>query len=172
MEFKNKYIYTQQMFREFIKYYKYRYLHIGIIFLIISTIFCLFIANKFGLVNIKFVFSMIGMVVLLLLVNFLYTLESEILYKNSLEEEGILETEVEFTNKIVVKIGKNKKYFDYEDITSIYNLKGICILTIGKTNGIILKKNGFYLGDYADFLHFIKSKCNKVKKLGLILQEY
>lgn len=169
MEFKNKYIYTQQMFREFVKYYKYRYLHTGIIFLIVSTVFCLFVASKFDLVNIKFVLCMFGMIILLFLMNFLYSLESEILYKNSLDEEGILETEVEFTDKIIVKIGKNKEYFDYEDITSIYNLKGICILTIGKTNGIILKKNGFYLGDYADFLHFIKIKCNEVKKLEIAL---
>jgi|GEM_PF-4754213 len=169
MEFKNKYIYTQQMFREFVKYYKYRYLHTGIIFLIVSTVFCLFIASKFDLVNIKFVLCMFGMIILLFLMNFLYSLESEILYKNSLDEEGILETEVEFTDKIIVKIGKNKEYFDYEDITSIYNLKGICILTIGKTNGIILKKSGFYSGDYADFLHFIKIKCNEVKKLEIAL---
>lgn len=169
MEFKNKYIYTQQMFREFVKYYKYRYLHTGIIFLIVSTVFCLFVASKFDLVNIKFVLCMFGMIILLFLMNFLYSLESEILYKNSLDEEGILETEVEFTDKIIVKIGKNKEYFDYEDITSIYNLKGICILTIGKNNGIILKKNGFYLGDYADFLHFIKIKCNEVKKLEIAL---
>ncbi|WP_338947782.1 hypothetical protein [Fusobacterium varium] len=106
MEFKNRYIYTQQMFREFVKYYKYRYLHAGIIFLIGSTVFCLFIANKFDLVNIKFVLCMIGMIILLFLINFLYTLESEILYKNSLDEEGILETEVEFTDRIIVKIGK------------------------------------------------------------------
>ena len=86
MEFKNRYIYTQQMFREFVKYYKYRYLHAGIIFLIGSTVFCLFIANKFDLVNIKFVLCMIGMIILLFLINFLYTLESEILYKNSLDE--------------------------------------------------------------------------------------
>ncbi|MEQ3308526.1 YcxB family protein [Fusobacterium varium] len=169
MEFKNRYIYTQQMFKEFVKYYKYRYLHAGIIFLIGSTVFCLFIANKFDLVNIKFVLCMIGMIILLFLINFLYTLESEILYKNSLDEEGILETEVEFTDRIIVKIGKNKKYFDYEDINSIYNLKGICILMIGKTDGIILKKNGFYSGDYTEFLHFIKEKCNEVKKLEVIL---
>ncbi|HBJ78020.1 MAG: YcxB family protein [Fusobacterium varium] len=169
MEFKNRYIYTQQMFREFVKYYKYRYLHAGVIFLIGSTVFCLFIANKFDLVNIKFVLCMIGMIILLFLINFLYTLESEILYKNSLDEEGILETEVEFTDRIIVKIGKNKKYFDYGDINSIYNLKGICILMIGKTDGIILKKNGFYSGDYTEFLHFIKEKCNEVKKLEVIL---
>ncbi len=169
MEFKNKYIYTQQMFREFVKYYKYRYLHGGIIFLIGMTVFCLFIANKFGLVDVKFVLCMIGMIILLALINFLYTLESEILYKNSLDEKGLLETEVDFTDRITVKIGKNKEYFDYEDITSLYNLKGICILMIGKTNGIILKKNGFYSGDYVDFLHFIRMKCSEVKKLGTIL---
>ena len=42
MEFKNKYIYTQQMFREFVKYCKYRYLHSGIIFLTIMTVFYLY----------------------------------------------------------------------------------------------------------------------------------
>ena len=152
MEFKNKYIYTQQMFREFVKYCKYRYLHGGIV-----------------VADAKFVICMIGMIVLLALINFLYTLESEIIYKNSLEEKGLLETEVDFTDRITVKIGENKEYFDYEDITSLYNLKGICILMIGKTNGIILKKNGFYSGDYVDFLHFIRMKCSEVKKLGTIL---
>lgn len=169
MEFKNKYIYTQQMFREFVKYCKYRYLHGGIVFLTIMTVFCLAIANKFGVADAKFVICMIGMIVLLALINFLYTLESEIIYKNSLEEKGLLETEVDFTDRITVKIGENKEYFDYEDITSLYNLKGICILMIGKTNGIILKKNGFYSGDYVDFLHFIRMKCSEVKKVGTIL---
>lgn len=169
MEFTNKYTYTQQMFREFVKYCKYRYLHSGIIFLTIMTAFCLAIANKFGVADIKFVICMIGMIILLALINFLYTLESEIIYKNSLEEKGLLETEVDFTDRIIVKIGDNKEYFDYEDITSLYNLKGTCILMIGKTNGIILKKNGFYSGDYVDFLHFIKMKCSEVKKLGTIL---
>lgn len=169
MEFKNKYIYTQQMFREFVKYCKYRYLHSGIVFLTIMTVFCLAIANKFGVADIKFVICMIGMIVLLALINFLYTLESEIIYRNSLEEKGILETEIDFTDRIIVKRGEDKEYFDYEDITSLYNLKGICILMIGKTNGIILKKNGFYSGDYVDFLHFIKMKCSEMKKLGTIL---
>ena len=169
MEFTNKYTYTQQMFREFVKYCKYRYLHSGIIFLTIMTVFCLAIANKFGVADIKFVICMIGMIILLALINFLSTLESEIIYKNSLEEKGLLETQVDFTDRIIVKIGDNKKYFDYEDITSLYNLKDTCILMIGKTNGIILKKNGFYSGDYVDFLHFIKMKCSEVKKLGTIL---
>lgn len=127
------------------------------------------IANKFGVADIKFVICMIGMIILLVLINFLYTLESEIIYRNSLEEKGLLETEVDFTDRIIVKIGESKEYFDYEDITSLYNLKGTCILMIGKTNGIILKKNGFYSGDYVDFLHFIKMKCSEVKKLGTIL---
>ena len=121
MEFKNKYIYTQQMFREFVKYCKYRYLHSGIIFLTIMTVFCLAIANKFGVADIKFVICMIGMIILLVLINFLYTLESEIIYRNSLEEKGLLETEVDFTDRIIVKIGESKEYFDYEDRKNKWN---------------------------------------------------
>ena len=123
MEFKNKYIYTQQMFREFVKYCKYRYLHGGIVFLTIMTVFCLAIANKFGVADAKFVICMIGMIVLLALINFLYTLESEIIYKNSLERKRTFRNRGRFYRQNNSKIGENKEYFDYEDITSLYNLK-------------------------------------------------
>jgi hypothetical protein len=58
---------------------------------------------------------------------------------------------------------KSESTHQYAQITKIYETKDLIILSLGWLVGIPLKKDGFTLGNYQEFIKFLQKKCPGVR---------
>ena len=58
-------------------------------------------------------------------------------------------------------LGSNKSetFFDYAQVSRIYDTKNLTVLRMGKHVGIVLSKDGFTTGTFGDFIDFIRAQC-------------
>lgn len=73
------------------------------------------------------------------------------------------ETLVQIGEQVRLKEGKCDITFDYQQITEIYFLPKIYVLMFGKSNGVMMKSDGFTLGNSEDFRKFITERCPNAK---------
>lgn len=75
------------------------------------------------------------------------------------------ETIVRFDDKITVIEEPAQLSFSYDQVEKIMVYNVICVLMVSKSNGIVLKKDGFGEKSFQEFLEFINEKCvNKNKQ--------
>lgn len=75
------------------------------------------------------------------------------------------QTIVRFDDKITVIEEPASVSFSYEQVEKIMVYNVICVLMVSKSNGIVLKKDGFGEKSFDEFLSFINERCvNKNKQ--------
>ena len=75
------------------------------------------------------------------------------------------ETIIRFDDKITVTEEPAQVSFTYEQVEKIMVYNIICVLMVSKSNGIVIKKDGFGEKSFDEFLAFINEKCvNKNKQ--------
>ena len=70
-------------------------------------------------------------------------------------------TNIKFSNNIVMNEGKVHLEFEYSQITKIVDTKNFIVLKTSEQSAILVFKNGFLKGSETEFLKFIKEKTNK-----------
>lgn len=70
-------------------------------------------------------------------------------------------TDIKFSNNIVMNEGKVHLEFEYGQITKIVYTKNFIVLKTSEQSAILVLKNGFLKGNETEFLKFIKEKTNK-----------
>ena len=73
------------------------------------------------------------------------------------------ETNIIFDDKIYIREGSLSINIEYSQIKKFYKLKSCYVLIIGKSNGIIVDKNGFVNGTIDYFFTLIKQQCTNLK---------
>lgn len=67
---------------------------------------------------------------------------------------------ISFAEKIhITSSNKSESFFDYSQITRIYETKHLVILKISRTLNVILDKSNFTIGEIENFEKFISLKC-------------
>lgn len=73
------------------------------------------------------------------------------------------ESIIQFGDKITLLEGTFSLTLEYAQILKIYALKHSYILMFGKSNAILLRRDGFTIGSFEEFVPFIQSTC-RLKK--------
>ncbi len=64
-------------------------------------------------------------------------------------------------NEVVVSDGINRSVFRYIDIKRLIETPNLYCMMIDKSNGIILKKDSFTVGNFGTFREFAEASCDK-----------
>ncbi len=72
------------------------------------------------------------------------------------------ETVILFGDKITMEEGSYKKTIEYHQVYRIFDLPHLYVLMFGKTNGMLVEKDSFTIGDFPSFHGFIAKKCVNV----------
>lgn len=58
-------------------------------------------------------------------------------------------------------LGSNKSetFFDYAQVTRIFDTKRLLVLRVGKHLGVVVGKDGFTTGTFGEFIDFLRAKC-------------
>lgn len=102
------------------------------------------------------------------IIAFISAILTPIITIKQLEETGkrlnngnLEKTNVKFSDNIVMNEGKVHLEFEYSQILKIVDTKNFIVLKTSEQSAILVFKNGFLIGNEAEFLKFIKEKTNK-----------
>ena len=158
--YKNTTKYTKEAYEKFLTFHQKKFglkYKIGTVIGVILLVFC-------AIMNFRYGSTLIGMVFLLGITGFLiYRYNNPI--KKIMKERNSdkIKNEREFTfsfySSYIKIVGeKVKSNVRYWHLKKVYEDKGFIYLYIDEEHAFVLKKDGFSIGNYKDFMSFIKKK--------------
>ncbi len=161
IQYENKITLTKDVFYESVKVaYDKPFNIIAIIWAVVLA----FIALLEFIIGNYIYFSILIMLVIFVLFykNILYKIYSNNHFKQKTLLNGgdLMQETISFAEKIhITSSNKSESFFDYSQITRIYETKHLVILRISRTLDVILDKSNFTIGDIENFEKFIPLKC-------------
>jgi hypothetical protein len=159
--FENKITLTKEVFYESIKALfgkPFRILAIlWSIGLIIIALFELCLGNF-----IYFIINILLVIFILFYENILFKFyaNKRLKQKTLLNNGDLMQETIGFSERIqVTSSNKSESFFNYAQITRIYETKHLLILRISRTLNVNLDKNNFTIGNIEEFEKFISFKC-------------
>lgn len=159
--YENKITLTKDAFYESVKAaYDRPFTIIAIIWAVVLVLTALL---EFSIGNYFYFFILILLTIFILFYkNILYMIYSNNHFKQNVLLNGghFMQETISFAEKIhITSSNKSESFFDYSQITRIYETKHLVILKISRTLNVILDKSNFTIGEIENFEKFISSKC-------------
>jgi hypothetical protein len=159
--FENKITLTKEVFYESVKALFGKYFRIIAILwsigLVIIAIFELSLGNF-----ISFIILILLIIFILFYEHILFMIYANKRFKQKtlLNNGDLMQESIGFSDNIQMKSSnKSESFFNYGQITRIYETKHLLILRVSRTLSIILDKNNFIIGNLEEFKKFISFKC-------------
>ena len=160
IRFENKYLLSKDIIKEYVdKILLKKLMKRSRILAIISIVFLIFLLYKQDYV-IALIYAVPTLIILCVLIIMPPMTVNEVLNNSkSLHGGVVMEAIYRFGDSITLLEGSITMNVEYSQVKKIHELDKICVLLIGKSNGIVLKKDSFSVGEYDDFKVFISDKC-------------
>ncbi len=161
--FENRYYNEKNLYVEYIKDTHCKYTRrLGFIILIADIFYTYFYIFKLRKISMLIVAVFLLMISLLLIFYYKFYQLHFKKFASNLHNGKIQESIFQFTeDKIILKEGTISMEFEYNQVKNLKEYKLTYALMIGKTQGLLLKKDSFSIGTFDEFKKFI---VNRIKE--------
>lgn len=159
MQYENRYVLSDQMMSDYIRKVLCRDIRLAgtVLSLVSAVMLVLTLAEGSYVLAAVFGVCLLIVAPASLLTPFL-TLQQMRDASEKLHGGRICETVIRFGEDIVMEEGTVSIRIAYEQIKRIVELPSVCVLAMGKHNAVLVKPDGFSVGQYEGFLAFIREK--------------